>query len=302
MTRLALCLVLIAGTVAVTFAGGCSVGAVSTSGPIAFATVDAAYTVSRSDSGEESDAAAADGMGAALTEGSPLCKASHAAGCYPDDPGTAQTCGLAPDGGVFDPDAGYDDDVLGCHVEPMNESDVVESKCTPAGTGGDGAACQQSQDCAAGYECVGNGVCRHYCCAGNSACTQKQFCDIQPMATASTTAVPVCMPIGRCDLLLQGSCPQEETCAIVRDDGTTSCVAIGSAKAGASCDTQHCGVDLVCLGTPDQRHCYQLCHTATGSRVLVDRDSGLQRELAALPRSDHRHLRVNRSARRSRVP
>jgi hypothetical protein len=51
----------------------------------------------------------------------------------------------------------------------------------------------------------------------------------------------------------------------VSDDGATSCVSVGSVAAGADCDTQHCAADLVCLGTPGQRRCYQLCLTAGGA-------------------------------------
>jgi hypothetical protein len=42
-------------------------------------------------------------------------------------------------------------------------------------------------------------------------------------------------------------------------DGTTSCVAIGQAQLGASCDTDHCAAGLVCLGMVGSRVCWQLC-------------------------------------------
>jgi hypothetical protein len=51
----------------------------------------------------------------------------------------------------------------------------------------------------------------------------------------------------------------------VRENGETSCVAVGPAKAGDLCDEDHCGRDLVCLGTPGERRCYQLCHTAAAA-------------------------------------
>jgi hypothetical protein len=93
-----------------------------------------------------------------------------------------------------------------------------------------------------------------------------QFCDIQPTTQASGVEVPVCMPIhpaSGCTLLDPTACPATETCAVVRDDGSTSCVAIGGAKAKEQCDTQHCAANLVCLGTPGSRTCFQLCLTAT---------------------------------------
>ena len=44
----------------------------------------------------------------------------------------------------------------------------------------------------------------------------------------------------------------------MREDGTDSCVAVGSATAGQSCETEHCAAGLVCLGAT-ARTCYALC-------------------------------------------
>jgi hypothetical protein len=76
-----------------------------------------------------------------------------------------------------------------------------------------------------------------------------------------TYLVPVCMPVSKCDLLQQPNpCNAGETCAVVKDDGTTSCVAIGPAGVGESCDVNHCQVNLTCLGSgPSGRVCYKLC-------------------------------------------
>jgi hypothetical protein len=200
-------------------------------------------------------------------EGSPLCNASHSkGGCYPDDPATPQLCNLAPDGGAYDSQASYNKDgsVLACHVQPANGA----PKCTPAGYGTDGQHCATSTDCAAGYECVGAGVCQHYCCEG--ACLggpnvngKDLFCDIQPMAQSTSTKVPVCSMVYPCKLLVKPSgCADTETCSVVRGDGTTSCVAVGAAKAGDDCESDHCAADLVCLGAPGLRKCYALCHVS----------------------------------------
>jgi hypothetical protein len=72
-------------------------------------------------------------------------------------------------------------------------------------------------------------------------------------------------PASGCQLLDPSACPATETCAVVRDTGTTSCIAVGAAKAGDECETDHCGAGLVCLGTTGARRCYQLCHTANTS-------------------------------------
>jgi hypothetical protein len=66
------------------------------------------------------------------------------------------------------------------------------------------------------------------------------------------------MPISGCSLF--GVCPADQTCAIVKDDGTTSCVEIGPAVAGAACDATHCAAGLTCLGNVGARTCFQLCH------------------------------------------
>jgi hypothetical protein len=163
--------------------------------------------------------------------------------------------------------------VFGCHLAPAPSAPgdaatastppvpQVAPACLPAGLGLNGALCRAPADCAPGYECVASdGTCRHYCCTGNSACLPDvQFCDIQQTAQASPLSVPVCMPIEPCALLQPGACPLHETCAVVREDGSKSCVAVGNASVGESCETDHCKADLVCLGAPRYHHCYSLC-------------------------------------------
>jgi len=205
------------------------------------------------------------------TMGSPLCNASPTmTPCYPDDPDTATAalCHEAPDGGAWDPSGGNGDAQLGCHVEPAAGKPGFAPACTPAGSAVGGMECYKPTDCAAGYECIASHTCQHYCCSGDGSCSSAEFCDIQSTAGPQPVTVPVCMPIrpsNGCQLLKDGSCPDYETCAVVRDDGSTSCVAVGSARAGNSCDSEHCGRDLVCLGAPGERNCYQLCHTSTSS-------------------------------------
>jgi hypothetical protein len=215
--------------------------------------------------------------------GSPLCNASETSRCYPDElstfPTTARGCSRAPDGGAYDPDAGYADAGLACHVT-HDDGGVPTPVCLPAGSNQEGASCRTSADCTAGSECVGvPGVCRHYCCSGSDPCTASEFCDIWPKAQDPSTQVPVCVPIRTCGLLGEwsdaGSCPPSETCTVARDEtGATSCVPIGAAGEGASCTTDHCAEGLVCLGLT----CFTLCHTANPAECAVG-----QTCMAALP-------------------
>jgi hypothetical protein len=250
---------------------GCSVSAPSenptTPGPTARAMDAGAADTGAVASG---DAAGVDAPQAATTVGYALC--ADSTGCDPDVATTSQACGLAPDGGPFDPTAGYGPATLACRVQPATSISAngmgLAPVCSVAGTGGDGDACKASTDCAARFDCVGNGECRHYCCGGNAQCGSDQFCDVQPLAVATTTKVPVCMPItpsGGCALLEKTPCPGGETCAIVRDDGTTGCVESGPQGVGQSCETDHCKAGLVCLGAPNARQCYGLCSTKSSA-------------------------------------
>jgi hypothetical protein len=208
--------------------------------------------------------------GAPSFVGSPLC---HAGGvdhsCYPDTPTTAAACGVAPDGGPYDPDAGYGDTPVGCHVV-VRDSGIPAPECWPAGLNQDGASCVASTDCAPGSDCVGTpGVCRHYCCMSDGPCGSGEFCDIQPTATNPAERVPVCVPIHSCGLLDQrsdaGACSSTQTCAVARlDTGVTSCTRIGAAAEGDNCDTDHCASGLTCLGPTKSvagHSCFKLCHT-----------------------------------------
>lgn len=216
------------------------------------------------DAGPTADAGSfADVAIAPIAQGSPLCNASEAHGCFPDDP---RAC--ATDAGAADASAPST-----CRVEWGSGASIPTATCNAfAGTGVDGAACARSADCASGFECVGSpGQCRQYCCSQDSCNALIQFCDIQQTAADPSTRtykVPVCMPLRACTLLSPG-CPADETCGIVAPNGATSCVALGLAKAGDSCESDHCGGGLACLGDVGTRQCYQLCHTANPTECMA---------------------------------
>jgi hypothetical protein len=224
----------------------------------------------------EADAETADAAAAPLQQSNMLCVLTTT--CDPDLADTASSCHVAPDGGAYDPSGGYDGGTLACRVQPSpsvsSDGLGMSTSCSVAGPGTAGDACTSPTDCAARFDCVGQGSCRQYCCAGNTQCSAEEFCDIQPLAAATTTKVPVCMPIeppGGCDLssalgspVANGivTCPTGQTCAIVREDGSTGCVEAGGQTAGEACNTDHCAAGLVCLGALNARLCYALCATS----------------------------------------
>lgn len=202
-------------------------------------------------------------------KGNPLCSFTGDR-CMPDDDGTrlsrdAIPCAESDDAGSSD-DTADGGTVMGCRVS--REGLGLTTACLPAkATGTDGVSCNTGDDCAAGFDCVegdkGGSVCRRYCCAGTCETQMSQnsgttFCDVQRLVDTAHKA-PVCMPIKHCKLLEVGGCVDNETCAIVTASGESGCVAIGTAQAGDSCEEDHCGAGLTCVGQVGNRKCYQLC-------------------------------------------
>jgi len=233
----------------------------------------------------EDDGGSGDAPVATLQQNNLLCAVTTT--CDPDSPETPGSCHVAPDGGAYDPSADYDSETLACRVQPAtsvaSNGVGLPTACSVAGAGTAGDTCTAATDCAAGYDCTssgtGAGTCRHYCCAGNGQCGGRdagvpEFCDIQPLAAATTTKVPVCMPIVTPGCSLRSALPgapasatpscysKGQTCAIVREDGTTGCVEEGGKTAGEPCNTDHCADGLVCLGALNARLCYALCLTS----------------------------------------
>ncbi len=225
------------------------------------------------DGGYESDGAGGStgaNNDAGTLRGNPLCNANaDGTSCFPDEAPTAALCGAKPApivdaGGLLDAssaDGGGGQATSGaaCHVRATDDAGASAPSCLPAGSGHNGDECLKPADCAAGFECVGSpGQCRPYCCSGT--CHTDSFCDIQPVADVGAVRVPVCEPVKSCKLLSSMGCADGETCAIVNDDdGTTSCVTVGTAQVGQACEITHCAADLTCLGQPGSRKCYKLC-------------------------------------------
>ncbi len=204
--------------------------------------------------------------------GSPLC-GSVANQCLPDDDGrNLLPAGVTSCAKPIDADTpGSDAGVSPCRL--VAKDGKVAPECATGESanpdGIDGFSCSKGSDCAPGFDCVDGEkgpVCRRYCCSGSCASQMSQnggatFCDIQTLVDYRRDDVkaPVCMPVKTCKLLRPGECSDKETCAVINESGDTGCVALGSAKAGESCDKEHCASELTCLGSPGNRRCYKLC-------------------------------------------
>jgi hypothetical protein len=161
-------------------------------------------------------------------------------------------------GGPGNPGGGTSDaSVYACQLVPNNGA--LEAKCGIAGTAVDGQPCTAQTPCAAGFGCIGTGsasICRQYCCDDLEACAQDTYCDIAPVVDVQLP-VPVCVPATNCELLNDATCPTGLTCAIVRQDGTTSCIVPGTGVAHDPCP---CAPGYTC--SPTDHTCLQLCHTS----------------------------------------
>lgn len=206
--------------------------------------------------------------------GSPLCGVMGEK-CLPDDDGTkpayggGRSCVEPLEAGA--PAADASSITTACRTVVTNDS--YSPGCFEADRRGiDGVACTSGSDCAPGFDCVAGekgDVCRRYCCLGSGSCATHTsqnggptFCDIQNVVGDPPHKAPVCMPLKKCKLLVDGECSEKETCAVVTEKGDSGCVQTGSAKAGDPCDKERCGVNLTCIGNPGDRHCYKLCRVS----------------------------------------
>lgn len=222
----------------------------------------------------------------------PLC--GQMGPCMPDDPmectypsgddGDGEEVGIGGMGGAgvgFGGMAGAStggaggypgDDLLGCQL--IKKAGETRRSCEVAGTGELDAPCLSSAHCAPGFACVGegaSGLCRPYCCRGDQAsCSAGTYCVARRVIGASDELMaPVCARADQCKLTEEYPCPEgtqcqcgEGTaCVAVRSDGTTSCVAPGTAKKGEACDGPFsCSWGHVCSFS---RGCLKLCSTVS---------------------------------------
>ncbi len=194
-------------------------------------------------------------------------------GCLPGT-GEPAPCDQAPSGGgggqggAGGGQGGGSPPAEGNCVLSVDEEAVVSGTCGPmVGEAVDSDPCLSAADCGPGLGCVAPGVCRPYCCGALEDCPVDTYCD--PVAIAEgdlpnngtiAPEIPVCIPATHCTLLDDTTCPDDMTCTIVRQDGTTSCVEPGDGKIGDPCP---CAAGHVC--STGKNTCHQLCHI--GSQV-----------------------------------
>lgn len=162
--------------------------------------------------------------------------------------------GTGTGGGVFE---------LGCQVAGTEAS--PKSICAPTGPGEDNAACNSASDCKPGKGCVlsaaGVSICRDYCCGDLEDCPKSPpdvitYCTPRPMAEDTERKIPVCLPTTPCTVFFDSMCPDDQTCSVVRTDGSTSCVDKGT---GTQCEACPCAAGFMCSTTGT---CLKLCHTS----------------------------------------
>ncbi|WP_438024745.1 hypothetical protein [Sorangium sp. So ce233] len=158
--------------------------------------------------------------------------------------------------------------MLHCQLA-LVDGDAIPS-CRPVGRFDKGGPCHRGTDCTIGLGCAAvdgeGGVCRQYCCGNVESCAPGTYCDERPMAESileggAPVSIPVCVPAVNCELLNDSVCPAGQTCTIVREDGTTSCVAPGAGRADESCP---CAPGFVCSMLTNQ--CKQLCRIDGSAR------------------------------------
>lgn len=153
----------------------------------------------------------------------------------------------------------------GCQfLAPMMGADPT-AMCVPAGTAGDGDACESYMDCQEGFSCIPgagteDGTCHHYCCPGtagaDSACPIGQMCS----TTFSGTDTGFCASPDVCDPVAMTGCDGTEAC-YPGPDGTYQCASPGELTEGEACETfvNECGSGLACL----MSQCHRLCDMET---------------------------------------
>jgi hypothetical protein len=183
--------------------------------------------------------------------------------------------GYAPPPSVPENPSGTHGEPFACQVSADSNGNASH-KCVRSGTGDDGAPCSSTNDCRAGFACVGEagaGECRPYCCSlvgdpcgnGQDGSSGTTFCGerllLEPGRPPSLR-VPVCIPAEECkldetypcvDRSTGCKCQPDQACTVVA--GTTGCVKAGEGRVGNACP---CAKGYFCSS---QNQCVRICTT-----------------------------------------
>ena len=136
----------------------------------------------------------------------------------------------------------------------------IQAVCAMAGPAAAGDVCTSATSCQAGLGCVATdvtdlAVCWDFCCGDPEACPPATYCKPTPLI-GTQLPIPVCAPVTQCQLLNDGAwCKPGQTCAIVRNDGTTSCIDAGPSLTDGACP---CAAGYTCSNATGT--CLKLCH------------------------------------------
>jgi len=159
----------------------------------------------------------------------------------------------------------------GCYFVTTAEGTPPSPMCLPAGTGAEGATCENSTMCQEGFICV-DSECRPVCCTeGGEGCPVGQACltTLVDPDTGDPTGVGACSAPDGCVLLTQTGCPDGEGCYPAGGDGSTSCVEPAmNGMQGATCGfSNDCAPGFICLGDGT---CAQVCQLPSGDPMCPD--------------------------------
>lgn len=182
-----------------------------------------------------------------------LCGGSQP-GCSTDP--TSSDC--APGGNANMGGAPPDGSTRTCQL--VAGGDQIQAVCAMAGAAAAGDVCTSATACQAGLGCAATDVpdlalCQPFCCSDPETCPSATYCK-RASLIGTQFPIPVCAPVTQCQLLNDAAwCKPGQTCAIVRNDGTTSCIDAGQSQADGICP---CAAGYTCSNATGT--CLKLCH------------------------------------------
>lgn len=152
----------------------------------------------------------------------------------------------------------------GCYFAAMAAGEPPTPLCAPAGTLGDGAACDSANACQEGFICVGDpGTCRRICCGDNDdhcdPTTTGQLCLINIVdAEGMPTGVGACQLPDDCDPIEQTGCMSPEAC-FPSGEGAFTCAMPGPGTQDDSCEDEGCAAGFLCINGASGAVCAEIC-------------------------------------------